>query len=180
MKTFVMHRCQQFWLIMAFFLSAFSVNAQAPVVFEEWAKSEGVQEFFYKNVTVTDGSNNVYVAGATLNSDGNYDLLISKFDRHGVHLWSDTVAGAGEGHDMAAAIAIDAEGDILVCGTISAGGSEGNNMLLVKYVPMDLNIGVIATIMLEMMMPLWHYVSMVTTIFTLPVEHTTPLHYLIC
>jgi hypothetical protein len=108
-------------------------QAQTPVVFEEWAESKGVQEFFYKNVTVTDVSNNVYVAGATLNGDGNYDLLISKFDKYGVHLWSDTVAGAGGGHDMAAAIAIDAEGDVLVCGTISAGGSEGNNMLLVKY-----------------------------------------------
>jgi hypothetical protein len=108
-------------------------QAQTSVVFEEWAESKGVQEFFYKNVTVTDVSNNVYVAGATLNGDGNYDLLISKFDKYGVHLWSDTVAGAGGGHDMAAAIAIDAEGDVLVCGTISAGGSEGNNMLLVKY-----------------------------------------------
>jgi uncharacterized delta-60 repeat protein len=108
-------------------------QAQTPVVFEEWAESKGVQEFFYKNVTVTDVSNNVYVAGATLNQAGDYDLLITKFDKYGVHLWSDTIAGAGGGHDMAAAIAIDAEGDILVCGTISAGGSEGNNMLLVKY-----------------------------------------------
>jgi len=120
-------------LTVFFIFTATSASAQTPVVFEEWAQSEGVQEFFYKNVTVTDGSNNVYVAGATLNGDGNYDLLISKFDKYGVHLWSDTIAGAGEGHDMAAAIAIDPEGDILVCGTISEGGSAGNNMLLVKY-----------------------------------------------
>jgi hypothetical protein len=61
-------------------------QAQTPVVFEEWAEYRGVQEFFYKNVTVTDASNNVYIAGATLNGEGDYDLLISKFDRHGVHL----------------------------------------------------------------------------------------------
>jgi hypothetical protein len=91
MKTFYKHtnwylNYNLLWVFMAFFVSTLTINAQTPVVFEEWAQSEGVQEFFYKNLTVTDVSNNVYVAGATLNGDGNYDLLISKFDKYGVHL----------------------------------------------------------------------------------------------
>jgi hypothetical protein len=108
------------------------LQAQTPVVFEEWSANKGVQEFFYKNVTVTDVSNNVYVAGATLNEDGNYDLLISKFDKYGNQLWSNTVAGLGNGHDMASDIKLGSGGRVYVSGTIST-SSEGNNMLLLCY-----------------------------------------------
>lgn len=109
------------------------IRAQTVEVFEEWASTKGVQEYFYKNVTKTDASKNVYVVGATLNGDGDYDLLITKFDHRGDLLWTDTIAGPAGGHDFATDLDFDHNGNVIVGGSISAGGAEGNNILVVKY-----------------------------------------------
>src|ERR1700742_966432 len=47
-----------------------------PTVFEEWTSSSGFQTFYQKSVTKTDASKNVYIAGATMNQYGNYDVLV--------------------------------------------------------------------------------------------------------
>lgn len=110
-----------------------NTHAQQVHVFEEWATNEGVQEFFYKNITVSDADRNVYVAGATLNENGDYDLLITKYDRRGELLWTDTIAGSGGGHDFATDLVIDHQGNVLVCGSVSESSGQNNNLLLVKF-----------------------------------------------
>ena len=131
--SFYRIRNSHFLLVMSFALLTFTSSAQTRQVFEEWASSDGVQEYFYKNVTTTDAARNVYVAGATLNSNGDYDLLVSKFDQRGEMVWTDTIAGSTGGHDFATALAIDNSGNTVLCGSVSGPGSEGNNMLVVKY-----------------------------------------------
>lgn len=112
-----------------------NTHAQQLHVFEEWATQRGVQEFFYKNVTVTDAYRNVYVAGATLNQNGDYDLMVTKYDRRGQELWTNFIAGPGGGHDFATGLVVDNQNNVIVSGSISEGGIEGNNMLVVKYDP---------------------------------------------
>lgn len=112
-----------------------SSQTQTNEVFEEWTTNRGVQEFFYKNVTVTDSERNVYVAGATLNWQGDYDMMITKYSPKGVELWSDIIAGSGGGHDFATDITLDTQQNVIVCGSISETEPEGNNMLIVKYEP---------------------------------------------
>jgi hypothetical protein len=65
-------------------VASLSVYSQ-PVnqVFEEWVTSDGTQNYFIKAAVETDGDGFVYVAGATLNNAGNYDLLVSKYDDGG-------------------------------------------------------------------------------------------------
>lgn len=112
-----------------------SLQAQQVEVFEEWSSPGGVQEFFYKNVTKTDAARNVYVAGATLNSSGDYDLLITKYNQRGEQLWTNTIAGSGGGHDFATDLDFDHSGNVVVGGSISETSGEGNNILVAKYNP---------------------------------------------
>lgn len=79
----------------------------------------GTQHFFYKNVTKTDASDNVYVAGATVNSSGNYDILVAKYDDRGTLEWMQQIDGDDHFHDFATAIYINDTGTVYVTGAIT-------------------------------------------------------------
>ena len=69
-------------LVMALMINVSKTKAQSVLkVFPEWASTTGSQNFFFKNVVKTDASNNVYIAGATKNGAGNYDILVAKYNR---------------------------------------------------------------------------------------------------
>jgi len=114
-----------------------AIFAQSESPFLDWYEKagQGQQAFDYENATATDNLYNVYVAGATLNAAGDYDLLIVKYDKNGNELWSETWVGAAEGHDMAGDLKIDSSGDLIVTGaTFTGNGSaEDYDMLLMKY-----------------------------------------------
>jgi hypothetical protein len=114
-----------------------SIFAQSESPFLDWYQKagQGQQVFDYENATVTDNLYNVYVAGATLNASGDYDLLLVKYDKYGTELWSETWAGAANGHDLAGDLIIDSSGDLIVTGaTFTGNGSaEDYDMLLMKY-----------------------------------------------
>jgi len=58
-----------------------SVKAQSELkVFTDWTSTSGTQYFYYKNKVKTDAGGNVYIAGATLNSSNNYDILVAKYN----------------------------------------------------------------------------------------------------
>jgi len=97
-------------------------SQQQEFVFQQWAGSSGTQNFFYKNITKSDASGNIYTAGATLNGSGNYDLLLVKYNKSGVVQWTKQYNGSGNGHDMATGIHIDGSGNVYVTGTTYVNG----------------------------------------------------------
>lgn len=88
-------------------------------VFQEWTTNLGTQHFFHKNVTKTDASDNVYVAGATVNASGNYDILVTKYNRHGNLEWTQQIDGDDHFHDFATALYINDTGTVYVTGAIT-------------------------------------------------------------
>jgi hypothetical protein len=87
--------------------------------FKDWMTTAGTQNFFYKNVTKTDGSGNVYVAGATMNGAGNYDILLAKFNSSGIQQWIQQVNGSANGQDFATALHVDGSGNVYITGCIT-------------------------------------------------------------
>lgn len=88
-------------------------------VFEDWSTTSGTQNFFHKNVTKTDLSNNVYVAGATMNGAGNYDILVAKYNSSGTTMWTQQINGDANIGDFATALFVTDSGDVVVTGTIT-------------------------------------------------------------
>jgi hypothetical protein len=108
------------------------VNSQSQLmVFQEWARNSGTQHFFERNVTKTDGSGNVYVAGATTNSSANYDVLVAKYNSSGVQQWIIQHDGGGSGHDMAIGLTTDASGNVYITGVTTT--STNIDMFTAKY-----------------------------------------------
>jgi uncharacterized delta-60 repeat protein len=114
---------------------SYLANAQAQLhVFEEWTTDAGTQNFFHKGVTKTDGSGNVYVAGATLNGSGNYDILVAKYNSSGIQQWIQQHNGYSNNHDFATAIFIDNSGNVYVTGTITDSlMTRGSDLATLKY-----------------------------------------------
>lgn len=74
---------------------------------ETWSQNGGISAMFYKNATTTDVLNNIYVAGSTINSNNNHDIIVQKFDRFGTLLWEEIFNGAANMDDMATDIFVD-------------------------------------------------------------------------
>ncbi len=103
-------------------------------VFEEWTTDAGTQNFFHKSVTKTDGSGNVYVAGATVNGSGNYDILVAKYNSGGVQQWIQQYNGYGNYHDFATAVFVDGSGNVYVTGTVTDSLLvQGSDIITMKY-----------------------------------------------
>ncbi len=109
-----------------------NLAAQNPVVFEEWTSYEGTQNLFYKNISKTDYNRNVFVAGATVNATGNYDILLTKYDAEGTQLWVQQYSGATNGDAAASSLCFDNNGNIYITGTIFH-TTQQNNCVTIKY-----------------------------------------------
>jgi len=93
-------------LLFAFTLLSTMLFSQAQQkAFLDWSTSTGTQNFFYKNVVKTDGSD-VYIAGATMNGSGNLDILVAKYNSSGTQVWIQQYAGTGNGIDFASDMVI--------------------------------------------------------------------------
>jgi hypothetical protein len=92
----------------------------------------GQQEMFYKSSLIKGFDGFLYSCGATLNQNGNYDLLLSKLTTNNIVVWSVTYAGVANGDDFASDLVQDSQGNIVVTGAeyISAGNY---NALTIKY-----------------------------------------------
>jgi len=119
-------------LIITLFCFAFGANAQSvPMVFQDWTSTTGSQSFFYKNVVKTDASGNVYIAGATINQDGNYDILVAKYNASGATTWIRQYDGTGNANDAAGGLYIDGSGNVYVTGFTTT--STDVDMVTIKY-----------------------------------------------
>jgi hypothetical protein len=105
--------------LLACLLTGSMLRAQAvPMALEDWKTTQGTQNFFYKNITKTDPSGNVFVAGATMNN-GFPDILVAKYNAAGSLQWIQQFAGtAPNGVDAAAGLYVNST-DVYITGTIS-------------------------------------------------------------
>jgi len=108
---------KKFLLFIGCLISCSIYSQSASNVFQDWTTTAGTQNMFKRNVTKTDG-NNVYVAGATMNSAGNYDIFITKFNDKGELQWNRQMNGSANYHDLATGLYVTDSGNVVVTGAI--------------------------------------------------------------
>jgi hypothetical protein len=96
--------------------SFLAIQAQETFVFEEWVSTSGTQDMYFYGKSITDGSGNVYQVGATLNSDGNYDAIITKHDRNGQEEWVKTFNPSSTGDDTFIDVILNGSGEVIATG----------------------------------------------------------------
>lgn len=125
---------KQFFLLFLFILLRTMLYSQAePMAFEEWKTTSGTQNFFIKSVSKTDAYGNIYVGGATVNSVGNYDILLAKYNSSGVQLWIQQYAGAGNGTDFAGGLVVTDTYAILTGAVTTSTASPTTDIITMKY-----------------------------------------------
>ncbi len=105
-------------------------------VFEDWNTTSGTQNNYQRSIVrskALGGATYYYTCGSTLNSSGNYDILIQKKNASGTVLWSQTYNGAGGGNDYGADVQISTTGSVYVCGTYYKNSTDSNNAIVLKY-----------------------------------------------
>ena len=123
-----------FLLTFLFLMFSFTAyNQDTLYFFEAWSNTNGEADDFFNNiVSTTDASENVYVASSTLNTYDNYDLLVTKYDRDGVEVWSETYNESTSGDAIAGGITLDDSGNVIVTGTVE-NGTNSYDLFVVKY-----------------------------------------------
>jgi uncharacterized delta-60 repeat protein len=76
-----------------------------------------------------DGQGNVYVTGASDGLGIRYDYATIKYNPEGQRLWVRRYKGPGDRRDRASAIAVDAQGNVLIT------GESGGDFATIKYSP---------------------------------------------
>lgn len=104
----------------------------AQTVFEDWVQGTGSQSYFLKSTVKTDNLKNVYQAGATVSSSGDYNVILTKYDARGTELWTETYDVAGY-DDAAIDIYIDPNQNIYIAGTTFNPANSGYQVLVLKY-----------------------------------------------
>lgn len=123
---------QKITLLLSCLISTIAYSQSTNQGFLDWKTTDGTQNFFYKNVTKTDGLGNVYVAGATINGAGNTDILLAKYNSAGVQLWIQQYAGSGNGHDFAAGLAVT-NTDVYVTGAVTTSTNLTTDVITMHY-----------------------------------------------
>ena len=85
------------------------------------------------NALAIDGSDNVYVTGASVGSQTDSDYATIKYDAAGTQQWAARYNGPGNGYDSATAIAVDSLGNAYVTGTSFGSRSTSNDYATIKY-----------------------------------------------
>ena len=81
-----------------------------------------------------DAAGNAYVTGFSDGGEGNYDFATVKYDAQGKQVWVARYDGDAQGADRPVAIAVEADGSVIVAGS-SAGKDTGSDFAMVKYDP---------------------------------------------
>ena len=86
----------------------------------------------YATSLAVDGSGNVYVTGYSTGSGSGWDYATIKYSSAGVPLWTNIFNGAGNGNDLATAMAVDGSGNVYVTG-YSTNSRSGYDYATIKY-----------------------------------------------
>jgi len=131
-KGIVMRRLILVGLVLSFAFSAAGLSAVN--VTEQWVaryNGPGNSDDYAKSMAV-DASGNVYVTGYSSGQTSSYDYATAKYGPDGNLLWIVRYDGPGHYHDQAAAIAVDADGNVYVAGH-SYGAGATSDYAIVKY-----------------------------------------------
>jgi len=108
---------------------------------ELWRRSYDSFGYVYSvfQSTAIDSRGNVLVAGSSMDSGHNYDILAVKLDgATGQELWHRDVHGPAHNYDFAFAVATDGNDDVLVAGSTSNPiGSFGSRFTIIKFAGLD-------------------------------------------
>ena len=80
-----------------------------------------------------DGSNNVIVTGYSTGSGTYSDYATIKYSGVGEPLWTNRYNGPVNGTDVACAVAVDANNNVIVTGSSDAGGGTAVDYATIKY-----------------------------------------------
>lgn len=92
----------------------------------------GAQEMFLTASKVQIKGSNTYTVGSTLDNAGSYNMLITKHDASNQLLWSKQFNGSFNGDDYGADVAVDANNNVYIVGSIQAGLND-YDAVIVKY-----------------------------------------------
>lgn len=109
------------------------VTAQQLVLSEDWTGTGGQNAVFNHITTKTDASNNIYVAGSTLDGNNKLDIILQKFDPEGTLQWEETFNGDADSNDVAADIFIDNSSNIYLTGSSIDNSTDGYDLVVLKY-----------------------------------------------
>jgi hypothetical protein len=76
------------------------------------------------NALALDGQGNVYVSGSSMEAETGFDYVTIKYSPEGKRLWVRRYNGPGNQEDIAHAIALDAQGNVLVTGHSTGSGTN--------------------------------------------------------
>lgn len=106
-------------------------------MFPQWAVRAGGPDWDQGYACVTDAGGNTFVTGrfkvdalfgsTSLNSAGGYDVFVAKISPAGQWLWA--VRAGGTGDEYGTGIALDAAGNIYVCGNFQGTSTFGTQVL---------------------------------------------------
>ena len=83
---------------------------------------------------VTDASGNVFLAGSTVISGNNQDILLLKLDANGTEVWRNVFNAPSSGVDAALALTMDASGNLYITGYAKFTASA-TDIVTIKYSP---------------------------------------------
>lgn len=100
----------------------------------QWGRRyKGEASFNNTAAMVVDVAGNVYVTGKSLGSTSGFDYLTIKYDTDGQRLWARRYNSPVNGHDYAAAIAVDGQGNVFVTGYSPDNVGYYSDYVTVKY-----------------------------------------------
>lgn len=117
-------------LFLFLFLSTLSSHAQV------WVNRYNGQGDYSDRFTavMTDATGNVYLAGSTVISGNNQDILLLKLDSSGATVWRNVFNAPSSGVDAALAMTMDASGNIYITGYAKFTASA-TDIVTIKYNP---------------------------------------------
>lgn len=80
-----------------------------------------------------DYNGNVFVSGRSVGDGSGIDYATIKYSGAGIPLWTNRYNGPGSGEDDPSALAVDANGDVIVTGTSYFPGNSGYAIATIKY-----------------------------------------------
>lgn len=79
-----------------------------------------------------DGAGNVYVTGASYQSNKGYDMVTVKYNNSGTQQWASRYNGGANGNDAACEVVVDKSGNVFITGS-SYVGSNKLDYVTIKY-----------------------------------------------
>ncbi len=114
------------------------ISRQADGVREAWVRRYGSGNAASAEVAVdvaVDAAGNVYIAGYAENTPYGSDFLTAKYGADGQLLWTAMYNGGANDYDWAAAVGLDASGNVYVSGTSHGPGIHNTDFVTIKYSP---------------------------------------------